>query len=378
MARIVFLTCHLTGTGHLVRTLVLARAALAEGHAVTVISGGRPLDHLDTSGLDLVQLPPLTVHGFEFSVLRQPDGAPASPDYMATRSDLLGKTLQDRRPDALITELFPFGRRVLAPEFDHAISVARTVHPSCAIISSIRDVPEPKPRRIAEVAKRVTDLLDAVIVHGDRSVIPLEATWPLPDAARSRVRYAGYLGAHRPMPGEPRGDTVLVAVGGGVLGRDLLRVAVDGAAHTSRPWHILVGGADAPDFVTSLRAQSRSADLLIEPARPDYRVLLAKAAVSVSLCGYNTALDLAQETVPALLVPSEEAGEQEQLIRARHWAQYDRIELVRLQDLTPYDLAATTTRLAEARSRAPLPIEIDRGTKAVALIREVIACKSNG
>ena len=40
--RITFLSNHLSGTGHLVRVLQLARAARARGHDATVISGGRP------------------------------------------------------------------------------------------------------------------------------------------------------------------------------------------------------------------------------------------------------------------------------------------------------------------------------------------------
>ena len=71
MARIAFLTCHLSGSGHLVRTLTLARAAREAGHQVMVLNGGRPLGHIDNDPA-LVQLPPVTIRGLEFKVLRRP------------------------------------------------------------------------------------------------------------------------------------------------------------------------------------------------------------------------------------------------------------------------------------------------------------------
>ncbi len=377
MARIVFLTCHLTGTGHLVRTLTLARAAMRTGHQVTVLSGGRPLSHLETSDVDLVQLPSLVVHGFEFTTLRRPDGGLADADYMSSRADLLTSVLRDSQPDALVTELFPFGRRVLAAEFEHAITAARAARPDCAIISSIRDVPEPKPRRIEETAARVATHFDAVLVHGDPDVIPLDVAWPLSAPAKSRVIYAGYLGAPRSALSSARGDTVLVAAGGGVLGRDLLTAAAQASEHSQRPWRVLVGGADAAEVSETLRQRSTNQRLWIEPARSDYHALLAQAACSVSLCGYNTALDLAQETIPALLVPSEEADEKEQLIRARHWALHDGIDLMRMQDLTPDGLALAVDRLIAAGDRAKLPLNIDDGARAVAVIEDTIAAKSS-
>ena len=69
MSKLAFLTCHLTGTGHLIRTLALARAALKIGHDVTLITGGRHLGHIDYTGLNVVQLPPVRVLRMEFTIL---------------------------------------------------------------------------------------------------------------------------------------------------------------------------------------------------------------------------------------------------------------------------------------------------------------------
>ena len=55
---------HLWGTGHLARALTLARAYVADGHPTTVISGGMHAPQLDSQGVELIQLPPLTMRYF--------------------------------------------------------------------------------------------------------------------------------------------------------------------------------------------------------------------------------------------------------------------------------------------------------------------------
>ena len=60
---------HLLGTGHLARALTLARAFVAQGHKVQILSGGGPAPQLDHSGVDLLQLPPLRSDGVDFTRL---------------------------------------------------------------------------------------------------------------------------------------------------------------------------------------------------------------------------------------------------------------------------------------------------------------------
>lgn len=370
--RIAFLCCHLSGTGHLVRTLALARAARRLGHAAQVISGGRPLSHVE-AGVPVVQLPPVGVRGLEFGVLRRPDGAPVSATYMAERRRALLEALATIRPDALVTELWPFGRRMLSPEFEAAIAAVRAANHAAAVVASVRDIPEPKPARLSEVAARLADGFDGVLVHGDADFLPLSTTWPLPGTLVPIVHHTGYVGPAE-MPLAPRGDEVLVAVGGGVLGRRLLEVAAGAAALLRRPWRLLAGGADAA-WVAARIAAAAPPTATVEPARPDYRTLLAGAACSVSLCGYNTAVELARCTTPALLVPSEEGGEQEQLIRARRLAGHRGFRLLRWDALQPAALAEAVEALAAGPRRPEVPLSGDDGTRAIEALAGIAAAK---
>jgi len=380
MARLTFLVCHLSGTGHFVRTLRLARTARARGHDVQVISGGRPLDHVATGGMDIVQLPPLSVATLDFSAMLTGTGAPADQAYLAGRRAALTATLAARPPDVLITELFPLGRRRLAGEFMAAIETVRRQRPAATIVASVRDIPEPKPRRIGEAAERLRQHYDAVLVHGDAAFLPLSATWPLPDDLAPMIHHTGYVGEAETYVGEaealataaPSG-TVLVATGGGILGRGVLALAAEAAAGSARPWHLLVGGADAAALAQAMRARHSASNLSGEPARPDYPALLSAAACSVSLAGYNTAIELAARSTPALLIPSDEGGEHEQTLRARALAAHPGIEMLTLAEATPDRLGAAAERLAAGPRRAPLALTGDDGTGAIRAIEDLLA-----
>ncbi|MEM7213696.1 MAG: glycosyltransferase, partial [Pseudomonadota bacterium] len=374
---IAFLTCHLTGTGHLIRTLTLARTAQRQGHDVTLITGGRPLPHIDHSGLEVVQLPPVRVHRMEFTILREPDGNLVTESYMANRLTMLSSTLRELKPDALVTELFPLGRRVLAQEFLAAIEATTAVNRKAAVVCSVRDIPEPKPKRLTESSTHLLKRYHGVLVHGDAAFLPLSTTWPLPDDVAPMIHHVGYVGGGTiwPKP-ERQNQKILVSVGGGVLGRDLLEIAAQAATQSERDWHLLVGGSDGKTITGGLNERHAAANLLIESARPDYHDLLASAGCSISLCGYNTAVELASCTVPAILVPSEEADESEQRIRAGKMAETSGIEMLRLPELTPQRLAAAADRLASGPARAALPLTGDDGSLAVRTIEQIIERRS--
>lgn len=368
--KVAFLTCHLTGSGHLIRTLALARAVDAAGGKALVLSGGRPLAHIDLQGVAVTQLPPVHVDDFDYGTLRQTDGSPADPGWMAARSSAIAGALEQFRPDAFVTETYPFGRRVLSAEFEQAIAHARQTG-ARLVAASVRDVPEPKPKRLDWTARRVENLFDTVLVHGDPALVTLAESWPLPDPAAQKVRHTGYVTDTPTLPDTPRNDEVLVAVGGGVLGRALLEKAAGAAGYSRRPWRLRVGGPDGAEIARTLTGQHGRAGLVIEPAAADYRERLAAAACSISLCGYNTALDLAGCQTPALLVPWTHGGEREQAIRATMLARHPGFHCVP-DTITPEALATLAEQTAQSPRRPRLSLSRDGAARTATLLREAL------
>ncbi|MEL6451144.1 MAG: glycosyltransferase [Pseudomonadota bacterium] len=330
--RVMIVVTHLLGTGHLSRALTLARAFVAAGDAVTVVSGGRPVPHFDTGGVTLVQLPPVASNGADFTTLLDDSGAPASAAYMQARTDALIGALDQGQPDVLITELFPFGRRILRQEFGALLTAARALRPAPLVLSSIRDIlaPPSKPSKAAFAEATVRDLYDSVLVHSDPAVVPLDRSWPVSDTLARALHYTGFVAPPVVAPAPAHG-AVIVSAGGGTVGDGIFDAALAAARQDMRTWRLLIGG----DAARRARFAAAAPDnVVVEPPTPDFRTLLTGAAASVSMCGYNTALDVLQTGVPAVLIPFDDGGEVEQGLRADALAALPGIAVLRQDGLT--------------------------------------------
>ena len=96
--------------------------------------------------------------------------------------------------------------------------------------------------------------------------------------------------------------------------------------------------------------------VLIEEAGPDFRPLLAQAAVSISQAGYNTAVDLILTGAPAILVPYSDGGQVEQTLRAERMRAVFGATVLDAADLTPGLLWDQVAR----RASLSAPAEPDR------------------
>ena len=367
--RVLIAVTHLLGAGHLTRAAALARAFARSGHETTLVSGGSPARLANMDEVTFVQLPPVRILGTDFKTLLDEAGAPIDESYREARRNRLLETLKTARPDVLIAELFPFGRRVLAEEFTTLIDAARTSKPRPLILCSIRDilVAPSKAERIAEAHERVLRDYDAVLVHGDPQLIPLDASWPVDERIRPLIRYTGYVDENdAPVPsGERRG--IVVSGGSSAASLPLYRAAV-AAAHglTDRPWHILIGrGVPDADFETLRR--SAPAHVTLERARPDFRALLSRAELSVSQAGYNTVVDILRCGGRSVLVPFEAGHETEQRLRAERLQALGLASVVPEAELSPeHLLQALRGRLAGAPANPPA-ISTDGARQSVAL-----------
>ncbi|TAJ29735.1 glycosyltransferase [Bosea sp. (in: a-proteobacteria)] len=366
---------HLLGSGHLVRAAQLARALAEDGFSVTLASGGMPLRPMAGEPFAFLQLPPVRTEGVDFRNLLDEGGLPAAPERMAARIAMLEEEATRLAPNAVITEHFPFGRRQLAGEFQALIAAARIANPAALVLSSIRDVlVTPKPARIAEAQERIARLFDAVLVHGEESVLPLARSWPMTAELAGKLRYVGYLGntvASPPLSGDGAGE-ILVSGGGSAAATPLFELALEAARLSSGPqWHVLVGrGVSEGDFARL--AASAPANATVERARPDFPALLARCALSISQAGYNTVLDLVAAGRPAIVVPFDAGGETEQGVRADALAQAGIATCLRLDALTPQRLADAVA----AGIGRPVPrglIAIDDGRRAAAAVKRLLA-----
>jgi predicted glycosyltransferase len=348
---------HLLGVGHLERALRLSSALSRSGMRVTLVSGGERVPPLARAAAErVVELAPVKASDVTFRALVDSHGQPIGEALRAERREALLAAFKEARPDALVFETFPFGRRAFRFELDPLLAAARRQAPRPLLLSSIRDilVAPSTPQKSRELVRRVRDEFDAVLVHGDPAFVTLERSFPAAREIADRLIYTGYVGPDE-MPsrsGEGRGE-VIVSAGGGAAGGTLLRTALAARREgclKALPWR-LIAGPNLPQEEYADLAKGLEEDAVLERYREDFAQLLFACRLSISQAGYNTMLDILAAGAPAVVVPFSAGRENEQALRAELFAARGIVESVAEPDLTPERLAAAIARALEHKRK---------------------------
>lgn len=388
--RVLFYVQHLLGIGHLKRASAISDAMVAEGLGVTIAFGGRPVPGVRFSGAGLHQLPPAGIFGRDFAILVDEEGRAVDEAWRRRRLADLLKLAEAVRPEILLFELFPFGRRQFRFELLPLLKRVRGWTPPPAVVASVRDilVRPSKPEREDETARLVRQAFDRVLVHGDPAFVPFEASFGPFAEIGDLVRYTGYVGPGsavangRPHRTEATTGEVIVSAGGGAVGAPLIAAALAARPRSGArdlPWRILTGPglpeAAFREAEAAASAAGTAAPIVVERFRSDFAALLGGAALSISQAGYNTVMDLLVAGTPAILVPFAAGGESEQRERAKRLGERGFCHVVDEDDLSAETLAASIDRaLKDAPRRRAMPaadFAIDGAATTARLIREM-------
>jgi predicted glycosyltransferase/Ser/Thr protein kinase RdoA (MazF antagonist) len=356
---------HAVGLGHLARSLALARA-LARRFQVILLSGGSvPHDMVVPGGVVLVQLPPLMFG--DDGALRSPDGRRSLERVQAIRTRMLTDAVRAHRPSVVLVELFPFGRRAFRGEITAMLDAARAIDdPAPLIASSVRDILVGRGGEQSAYDERACGVanayFDAILVHSDPRFATLEESFRPRTPLRVPVLHTGFVTAAPPTRSRERhGERIVVSAGGGRVGESLLRAAIGAQrrlwADLGVPMRLIAGPFLPEDAWRRVRAEAGGVPgVELRRSVADLSAELRAAAVSISQCGYNTALELLQARAPALVVPYLAPGEDEQLRRATRLAA---LGAVRMLDPRALDDRLLAEQVAELHGSVPRVSELD-------------------
>lgn len=348
--KVFFYVQHLLGIGHLKRAHTLARALRAAGFEVTLASGGLPV-----AGIEVLQLPPAS--SADFKTLLDEHGRPVDEAWKARRRDFL---LESFDHDALLVELFPFGRRQMRFELLPLLEKAR----GRLVVCSVRDILQRNPAREAEALERFERYFGHLLVHGDPRLAPFELSFGAAARLAGKLHYTGYVVDDMP-EGDAGSGEVLVSAGGGAVGRRLLETAIAARPLTAlkdRTWRVLTG--------VNAVAGPKGDGVLVERSRNDFTLRLKNCVLSVSQAGYNTVLETLQARARSVLVPFAGGGESEQTLRARLLSQRGLVHLVEEDRLAPATLADAIDRAAAAPRPSSGALDLDGARRSAELLRE--------
>jgi predicted glycosyltransferase len=373
---LLFYCQHSLGIGHLTRSFALA-AALREHFHVVFLNGGRLPPGLPVpSGLTMIDLPALGMDDGHTVISR--DTTHDVGQAQAARRALIDAAVRDHRPAVLLVELFPFGRKKFAGEILPMIRAAKRQATPALVACSLRDILVDARRDQQQHDDRARWLadryFDAVLVHADPSFARLEDSFHPRQAMRVPVHYTGYVVPKRDAAApSKRGQHLLVSAGGGIVGATLFQAALAARALMRQPVPMrFIAGPFLPDAAWVNLTQKTHGMPGVECLRqvPDMVTEMRQARASLSQCGYNTALDIVVAGVPALVVPYEVPGENEQTDRAERMAALGAMQCMRTADINPSSLAARLDDLLAFEPRAAA-LDLQGADQSARLLRRL-------
>jgi predicted glycosyltransferase len=364
--RVFFYVQHLLGIGHLKRAAAIARALVEAGARVDFVLGGAPVGGIAPAGARVVQLPPAIASDAQFTNLLDEAGNKVDDAWKARRKQALLSAFEESKPDIVLLEMYPFGRRQFRFELLPLLDLVAKQFPKPLVAVSVRDILVDKGRmdRAREAADIVKKHVDQVLVHGDPRLTRFDLTFPLTADIADKVTYTGFV-VETPIAVDPfasRDDgEVLVSAGGGAVGFPLLAAAIRAKRltrhHRQRNWRV-VTGANLPAAERAELDKLAAGDpgIAIEGFRADFGSLLASCQLSISQGGYNTIMELIATRCPSVVVPFAEGGESEQTLRARMLVERQVLSMVDPEFLTAGTLAAA---IDAVKAPAELDLNLD-------------------
>lgn len=340
--RVMFYVQHLLGIGHLARASLICEGLVKQGLEVKMVMGGEPVAGFPGNGVDVAHLPVLKAGCIAFNDLIDENGKLADQHYLDNRRDQLLKLFDEYRPDILVIEAFPFGRRQMRFELIPLLEKAKQADWSPQIAGSLRDILQQKTKmkRLEETVATLNKYFDLLMVHGDPQFVTLGETFALAHEIEHLIAYTGIVSAEVPSLTGPRYD-VVVSAGGGAAGELIMLNALSAKPLTSlanASWCFITGPNLSQDIRQRL-VDEKPENVTIETHRTDFRALLAHARLSISQAGYNTTADILRAGCRSVLVPFSSGGETEQTHRATRLAERGLAMVIAEKGITPQRMA---------------------------------------
>ncbi len=342
---LIYVQC-LIGTGHLHRATILSRALSNAGFDVTFVFGGIPVNPIRISTRKFIQLPPAKAEDTNYSHLVDQNGKRVNDLWKNKRRKALLEAFSLASPSVVIFETFPFGRQLLHFELLPLLAHIKRSSNRPLLISAVRDIiprghEENRGKRFEKLAYTH---FDKILVHGDPRIIGLDESFPFLHRIRNKIVYTGYVVPPVQVSAskiEER-DTVLISVGSGSVGYELLRNGIQARRWSclkKYKWHFLAGNNLSDCNFNKIKAHE-SSGVIIDRFRADMANLLNRAIVSVSQAG-NTMVEGVHAGASCVVVPWFTERETDQLARALAFAKCGLVKLIRPENLSPLVLAKT-------------------------------------
>ncbi len=350
-------TQHVLGIGHLFRSLAID-AALAPA-TVHLITGGPEVSLSLPANVRHHPMPALRMDNQFQSVLTVDQDADLETTWQQ-RETLLLDLFHRLRPDVIVVEMFPFGRKRFARELLPLLEANRTLPRPAITLCSVRDIlveKDDQHRFERKVLKWLNPNFDGVLVHSDPALIRLDQTFSRIHDITCPIWYTGYVAQGPIAPDRTTAriqlglnletPLILASAGSGTVGQDLLTATLEASIllNTTLPHQLLMfTGPHAGDELQArlaVRCQGQP-HVHIKKFTSRFPDHVLASNLSISMAGYNTTMNLLACNARGLLYPFDQNREQRMRLTALAEAGY--LTILENEDLPPLRLARTMER----------------------------------
>ena len=369
---------HILGMGHLIRSVEIVRGLIPD-FQICFINGGQIIPEFEfPTEIEVINIPAVKTDS-EFNELRPVDDSLTMAEVETVRTKMLLDTCDRFQPDILIIELFPFGRRRFSFELIPLLEKAKAM--GTKIVSSVRDIVVTKQnqqRHEEKVCRLINKYFDLLLIHGDPNFVKLNLSFSRIDDLNCPVHYTGYVvqpvpKTHRIILDKP---TILVSVGGGRFGHDLLECVARTAPilRDKIPHHIQVfTGAFSPDEVLiKLQDLTKDSDnITCDRYTTNLLDYMLQADLSIGMGGYNTTMNILSTGVRAMMMAFQGNNDKEQLTRLGKLDKIGRVRMIQPQDLDPEQFARNVVNYLQYQP-AKLEVDLQGATNTAYYLKKLV------
>jgi predicted glycosyltransferase len=385
--RVLIYCQHVLGMGHLIRSMAIARAL--KNCAVTFINGGESLSGVEVPPWVSIENLPSISSDSEFQELKIHSQDMTLEQVQRARRNRLVALFDRLRPDVLLIELFPFGRKRFAFELLPLLAHIRLAGSSIKVACSLRDILVTKTDQARHedwVVSLMNRYFDLLLIHSDPTFQTLDETFSRRTDLRCDVQYTGFVtqgsetlsdltAVDQRGPADDR-PLILASVGGGRVGYELLDNTVRASSLLTFPHRLAVfTGPYMPDqqYEALRRLASQHPHIEVQRFTPTFQALMQQAVLSISMAGYNTCMNVLKTGTKALVLPFTGHKNDEQTIRAKKLEKRGQLTVLEPEDLTPDRLAAKIAASLTMPHPGQHSINTDGGTHTAAAIERLAA-----
>ena len=391
--RVLFHYTHKQTLGHTTRSVALGAALCRHGAETLILQGGVPQPFIRfPKGCRVLDIP------YPFDDRTSFQAQVVVPSSVNKRAQFILKTAAEFAPDVFITEFFPFGRLAYLPELLPTLRWLRKK--GTRIIASIGypllvDLEKLEDPNFAALHRATFAFFDNFMIHTPKELETpyIHGTIQSPTLSKSyttiiknlkkKIVYTGYIfpeqmltGGSSLAPQEPSGaDTILVSRGGGAVYPKIITTAIEAQRLIDKSIRTIIscGPATSPkemELFHSLLKDSDKNRVLLSSQIDNLDDLLRTCRVSVSLCGYNTSVQLMRFGTPSVIIPYRNTKSplptNDQVARAKLLQERFKSIALDHDTMTPKSLANAIERQISQPRPKPAPSSWFNGADAAA------------